>query len=629
VERELSILAALCLLLGCHHSADVRPSPDAGAPVEVIMTPRIYQLFVRTFGNVNLTNQYDGDIKTNGCGKFEDINEAALNRLKDLGATHLWLTGVLRQATLTDYSAVDARLTPDDPDIVKGRAGSPYAIRDYFDVSPDYARDPVHRLEEFQALVRRIHTHGMKAVIDLVPNHVGRSYRSVVKPQLDFGKDDDRTTFFKPSNDFYYLVDPPGAPLLLSYPAGAPPRAGRDGRFIPEDGTSIERTPRATGNNQTSHSPGSTDWYEVIKLNYGYNFVDGTSHYDPLPPSWTKMDAVIEYWQAQGVDGFRCDFSHWVPVEFWRWAIGRARQRGPVYFFAEVYDNPDAAPGYSKAAFIGAGFDALYDGDLYNGVKRIFAGGGSANDLDGLIGTGVRAGHDLRYAENHDERRAASPVTAGDPGNSGFGSTEGGFAVTALLHLLGPDPVLLYNGQEVGEPGLGAEGYGGDDGRTTIFDYWAMPEYAKWVNGHAYDGAGLSDLQRALRRRYASLWSLRQEPAIAQGEFFSLQPANQTAAEYGEQGRWVYAYVRTDPERGQSFLVVVNLSDSRAFQPHLRLTSEALNRARLPHDGATIELNDRLSAFTTRGSGAELLSTGVQVDLPPSTARVLELRAAP
>jgi glycosidase len=629
VERKLSTLVALCFLLGCHHAADVRPVADAGLLAEVNMKPRIYQLFVRTFGNVNLTNQFDGDVTTNGCGQFEDINDAALNGLKDLGATHLWLTGVLRQATLTDYSAVDARLTPDDPDIVKGRAGSPYAIRDYFDVSPDYARDPSHRLEEFQALVRRIHAHGMKAMIDLVPNHVSRSYGSVVKPDLDFGKSDDKTAFFKPANDFYYLVEPPGQPLQLSYPQGAPPRVGRDGRFVPEDGTSLSHTPRATGNNQTSHAPSATDWYEVIKLNYGFNFVDGSTHYDPLPPSWSKMDAVIEYWQAQGVDGFRCDFSHWVPVEFWRWAIARARQRGPVYFFAEVYDNPDAAPGYSKAAFINAGFDALYDGDLYNGVKRIVAGGGAANDLDGLIGAGARAGHNLRYAENHDERRAASPVTAGDPGNSGFGSTEAGFAVTALLHLLGPDPVLLYNGQEVGEPALGAEGFGGDDGRTTIFDYWAMPEFARWVNGHAYDGAALSELQRGLRRRYATLWSLRQEPALAQGEFFSVQSANQTSVEYGEQGRWVYGFLRTDPDRAQSFLIVVNLSASRAYQPHLRLPSEALTRARLPRDAAVIELRDRLSAFSARGSGAELLSTGVQIDLPPSTARVLELRVVP
>lgn len=629
MERKLIALSALCALLGCHHAAEVRPPPDAGAPVEVVMTPRIYQLFVRTFGNVNVRNQYDGDLATNGCGKFEDINDAALNSLKELGATHLWLTGVLRQATLTDYSNVDVRLGPDDPDIVKGRAGSPYAIRDYFDVSPDLATHPAQRLEEFQALVARAHAHGLKVVIDLVPNHVARSYGSVVKPELDFGRGDDRTTFFKPGNDFFYLVDPARQPLQLTYPQGAPARSGLDGRFGPEDGSSVAHTPRATGNNQTSHAPAASDWYEVIKLNYGFNFVDRTTHYDPLPGSWSKVDAVIAYWQGMGVDGFRCDFAHWVPVEFWRWAIARARSRGPAYFFAEVYDNPDAAPGYSKAAFVQAGFDALYDGDLYNGVKRIVASGGSANDLDGLIPTDTRAGHLLRYAENHDERRAASPVTPGDPGNSGFGSTEGGFAVTALLHLLGPDPVLLYNGQEVGEPALGAEGFGGDDGRTTIFDYWAMPELAKWVNNHAYDGAGLSDLQRALRQRYATLWRLRQEPAFAQGLFYSIQSSNNALAEYGEQGRWVYGFLRTEPDRGQTFLVVVNLDPARAYQPRVKLPTEAANRARLPDGAMAITLRDALSPFQAASTGAELRATGVQVDLPPSTARVLELRTSP
>ncbi|MBS2031342.1 MAG: alpha-amylase [Deltaproteobacteria bacterium] len=632
MERRL-ILASAALLLGaCHasHSSANDGGTDAGLP-EVTMSPRIYQLFVRTFGNTNSTNQYDGDINTNGCGKFNDINDAALDSLSKFGVTHIWLTGVIRQATLTDYSTVDPRLAADDPDIVKGRAGSPYAIRDYFDVSPDYASGPTQRMAEFQSLIARIHAHNMKAIIDLVPNHVARSYGSAIKPELDFGASDDKAQFFSPSNNFFYLVDPAGQPLQLSYPQGAPPRAGLDGRFAPEDSSDATRIPRATGNNQTSHTPSATDWYEAIKLNYGFNFVDQSTHYQPTPDTWIKVDAIVAYWQAMGVDGFRCDFAHWVPVDFWKWMIARARARGAVYFFAEAYDSApqDTVPGYSQSAMLNAGFDALYDYQLYNVVKGIFASTNWANDIDAQVPTDARAGHLLRYTENHDERRVASAITQGDPGNSGFGSPQTGFAVTALLHLLGPDPVMIYNGQEVGEPGAGAEGFGGDDGRTTIFDYWSMPEFRKWVNDHAYDGAQLSDDQKALRTQYSALWALRNEPAIADGLFFSQQTLNKVASEYGEQGHWVYSFVRTDPDRGQTFLVIVNLNPASAYSPKVRLTSESLNRAHLPTDSTALTLSDRLSAFSTQDSASDIVNVGVEIDLPPATARVLELKAAP
>ena len=160
--------------------------------------PVIYQLVVRYFGNTNTTNKVNGHIDVNGCGKFADVNAAALTSLKALGVTHIWLTGVLRQATLTSYDELG--LPADNPNIVKGFAGSFYAVRDYFDVCPDNAVDPVQRLLEFEALVSRIHDAGMKAIIDLVPNHVARSYQSVVKPELSFGAHDDQSTFFAPGN---------------------------------------------------------------------------------------------------------------------------------------------------------------------------------------------------------------------------------------------------------------------------------------------------------------------------------------------------------------------------------------------------------------------------------------------
>ena len=199
------------------------------------LKPVIYQFVVRYFGNTNCTNQKNGTLAVNGCGRFEDVSAAALASIRRLGATHIWLTGCVRQATLTDHSGLG--MAPDDSDVVKGIAGSFYAIRDYYDVCPDYARDPANRLKEFDALVRRVHDAGMKAVIDFVPNHVARGYQSVVKPGADFGAGDDTSKFFDPDNHFFYLVEPPGQRLRLPTPTHwNPPGVTFDGEYAREDG---------------------------------------------------------------------------------------------------------------------------------------------------------------------------------------------------------------------------------------------------------------------------------------------------------------------------------------------------------------------------------------------------------
>ena len=141
------------------------------SPAAAATRPVIYQLMVRTFGNTNETRKTNGTLEENGCGKFNDINQAALVSLKQMGFTHVWLTGVLEQASGTAYPDRPA----DAPDILKGIAGSPYAIKDYFDVCPDYAVKPANRLAEFKACVDRCHALGLKVIIDFVPNHVARS----------------------------------------------------------------------------------------------------------------------------------------------------------------------------------------------------------------------------------------------------------------------------------------------------------------------------------------------------------------------------------------------------------------------------------------------------------------------
>lgn len=597
---------------------------------------RIYQLFVRLFGNTNETRRQNGTIAENGVGKFVDINEAAIASIRAMGFTHVWLTGVLQQATTTDYSEYGQ--PADDTDLLKGLAGSPYAIKDYFDVCPDYATNPAARLTEFQELVERLHAEGLKAIIDLVPNHVARSYGSCIRPDCNFGScgcagaGDDITKFFFPHNNFFYLTpDENGPPLRLPTvrdgvalsPTCQLPGAQCDGIF---DG---EKTfGRVTGNNCVSWTPQLHDWYETIKLNYGFDFTDPAksireypnawSPEKPIPDTWRKVDEVIAYWQSLGVDGFRCDMAHMVPPEMHSWAIARARRRQPdVFFMAEAYDNdpakvPGTDPVVSQLNFgrgnvlfdlLNAGFNAVYDAPVYRALKRIYDGSGWANDIDREISDDFICHNSVRYAENHDEVRLAARREWG-----GIGMNVGR-PIAAILYGLSRGPIMLYNGQEVGEPAEGAEGFGGDDARTSIFDYWSMPELTKWVNGHRYDGDSLSPEQKALREFYSRLVNLAGEPAFRDGKFFPLNPANRENAAFGRlpgeeaSGHWLYAFLRYDVSSGQRFLAVANLHPAISFQNvRVLLPGAALKFLDLDQSApdTTLRLMERLGE---RGTG--------------------------
>ncbi|MES2476954.1 MAG: alpha-amylase family glycosyl hydrolase [Verrucomicrobiota bacterium] len=588
--------------------------------------PVIYQLLVRNFGNTNPTRKFNGTLAENGCGKFADIDETALSALREMGFNHVWLTGVLEQASGTAYPNRPA----DPPDILKGIAGSPYAIRDYFDVCPDYAVVPEKRLEEFQALVKRCRTQGLRVIIDFVPNHVARSYQSDVRPGSSFGEGDDRTVFFHRDNHFYYLgADDAGGGPPLRLPTAT--MEGCCGLFAPE--TTFGRV---TGNNSVTWEPSINDWYETVKLNYGHDFRQGrdTSALPgehalatEVPRTWRTMDEILGYWQEMGVDGFRCDMAHMIPMEFWRWAVRRARARQPdVHFSAEAYDGDPAklTEGHVLDALLDAGFDAVYDDPSYKVLMGMHTSGAWANDLDPLTLTGERFHRSLHYAENHDEVRIASPFTWG-----GVGMT-GGRSASAILFAMGCGPVMLYSGQEVGEPAAGASGFSGDDGRTTIFDYGSMPEFCKWVNGGKFDGGKLSPEQKALREWYGDFLRATQSAAFTRGGFYGLNHANAGNPRFGRigeetvSGHWLYAFLRHDAESGDSCLVVVNCHATETLRDvHVHLPQHAwgyLGRAA-----------SKRWKFTDRLAGAwSGISTpdGIALpDLGPSSAMVLEISA--
>jgi glycosidase len=634
--RQVGLLARLLPTLALTLPGTLPAAVNDNAP-----RPVLYQLFLRQFSNTNETRKANGTLAENGVGKFRDLDARALGSLRELGITHLWLLGVPRQATATGYPGIG--LPADDPDLLKGLAGSPFAIRDYFDVCPDYADDPARRLDEFRALLGRIHAAGLKAVIDFVPNHVARSHQSVVKPALSFGAKDDRTRFFAPANNFFYLdgKGPLRLPTVKDGRVISPTCqvvGGCDGLFEGERDHG-----KVTGNNVVSWTPGEGDWYETVKLNYGFDFTKGRhgpKHFPtaaqpdlPIPDTWLKMDAVLAHWQELGVDGFRCDMAHWVPMEFWRWAIQRARQRQPAAFFvAEAYDNDPnkLTDGNVLVALVESGFDAVYDDQSYDILKDLYDGPKWANDLDGVLGAVAPLHQSLRYSENHDEVRLAHPQQWG-----GLGAAVGK-PVSAILFAVGRGPLLLYNGQEVGEPALGIEGFGGDDARTSIFDYWSMPELAKWVNHHRYDGGRLSPAQQALRSWYAHLLRVTTEPAFQRGEFVPLNRGNVNNPRYGRlpgegaSGRWLYAFLRHDPSSRQVFLVVANLHGQTTLR-NVRITLPPEAVATLGGAGTgTLEFEDRLATtapLRVSVTAAALRRTGLDLPpLAPLSAWLLELR---
>ena len=516
----------------------------------------IYQMMVRLFGNKDQTNKHYGSIEENGSGKFNDITDAALDSLKDLGISHVWYTGVIEHATMTDYTSQGVRM--DDPDVVKGRAGSPYAIKDYYDLDPDLAVDVRNRMSEFEALVKRTHNHDLRVIIDFVPNHVARHYISDNDPAgvRDFGADDDISKEFDAKNDFYYI---PGKNFRV--PDGTNP--GGDGFQHPlKDGRYDEYPAKATGNNVFSEAPGINDWFETVKLNYGIDYRNRTNHFDPIPPVWIKMRDVLAYWTRKDVDGFRCDMAEEVPVEFWSWVIPEIKKLNPdIIFIAEAYNSQ------KYGSFLTTGkFDFLYDKvGLYDGLKKLIRNEPHADvkDITHVWSTESRgfSSRMLRFLENHDEERIASPAFAGNPWYA-----KPAMVVSATLS---SGPVMIYFGQESGEPGLGNAGFAGQNNRTTIFDYWGVPEHQKWMNGGAFDGKLLSEDQHYLRGFYRTLLnSVRSEDALRKGEFLELTDQENFSNRN-------YAFLRFTNE--QRALVVANFERDRVLESTIKLPQAFLN----------------------------------------------------
>lgn len=516
------------------------------------MRPVIYQIFTRLYGNKTKNNKPNGTLQENGSAKMNDITATKLQRISRMGFTHVWFTGLIEHATQTDQTAFG--ISKDHPAVVKGKAGSPYAIKDYYDIDPDLAVSVPDRMKEFKALLNRTHKAGLKMVIDFVPNHVARHYHSDAAPKgvEDLGEKDDTTKGFDPQNNFYYL---PGQQLRTDF-----------ARSAAQTEPYVELPAKATGNDCFNASPSRNDWYETVKLNYGIDYQGGrATHFSPTPSTWKKMTDILLFWAEKGVDAFRCDMAEMVPTAFWSHAVAAVKKEHPdVLFIGEVY-NPAQYRDY-----LAAGFDYLYDKvGLYDTLRAIVCGNASASCITSCWqATDDIKEHMLHFLENHDEQRIASAYFAGN--------AEKAKPALAAGALMSPGAYMVYAGQEIGEAGMDAEGFSGNDGRTTIFDYW-NPASLQKLTAPAFEKK-LTPEEAALYDYYQKILTLcNSRKAFAQGGFFDLQYANY-GRDYGYNCDRQYSFLRHFGR--EVYLVAVNFAPA-SVQVGIKIPSHAFDVLKL------------------------------------------------
>ncbi len=544
----------------------------------------IYQLLPRLFGNNKKKPIINGDIHKNDCGKFSDITEKAIQEIKKLGITHIWYTGILRHASTTNYPKIPAQ----DSCIIKGKAGSPYAITDYYDVSPDLAVDVENRMNEFDELMSRTRNADLKTIIDFIPNHVSRDYKSTKKQKgtVDLGTKDNSSTHFNAQNNFYYL---PNESLKLNFC----------------ENQKYQETPaKVSGNDCFNPQPNINDWYETIKLNYGVDVQDNNNkHFSPTPNTWFRMLEILQFWTKKGVDGFRCDMVEMVPVEFWEWVIPQIKEINPkIIFIGEVY-QPHLYESYIKQGK----FDYLYDKvDLYDKLKQVMRGESPASEISNVWKSlnGLDE-YMLRFLENHDEQRIPSTDFASDARKA-----IPAMLLSATMH---QGPIMTYFGQEFGENNTTESGFSGNDGRTTIFDYWTVPSIQRWRGKTAYSGKSLSAEEKNLRKEYQKILKLSiSHPAIIHGQFYDLMWANRNNHRF--YNNHIYTYFRNYKEK--RLLFVLNFSDTDLNQ-NIIIPGHALEFANKKINHLKdIRFINIFSQQEIRLSYHHIINDGMAVDIP-------------
>ncbi len=620
----LKSLIIFACLFGCKTETKETLKPEENT-TDMKKKEVVYQVFTRLFGNTNTTNKPWGTLKENGVGKFNDFTDKALSEIKDLGVTHIWYTGVPHHDVITDYTAYG--ISNDDPDVVKGRAGSPYAVKDYYNVNPDLAENVNNRLQEFQALIERTHKAGLKVIIDIVPNHVARNYQSLTNPvgTTDFGAEDDTTVTYAVNNNFYYN---PGESFKVPEwqnvykPLGGENHPLADGKF--------DETPtKWTGNGSRASQPEATDWYETVKVNYGVS-PDGKKDFDELPSgfenednktyfdfwkdktvpnSWIKFKDIAMYWIDKGVDGFRYDMAEMVPVEFWSYMNSHIKMVNPdAFLLAEVY-NPSLYRDYIKKGKM----DYLYDKvQLYDTLKHVMQGHGKTDNIPPILNDLSDIEHHmLHFLENHDEQRIASPDFAGSADKGKPAMVVSATSTTA--------PTMVYFGQEFGEPGAEDLGFG-DPTRTSIFDYGSVPSMVRWVNDKNFDGGQSTKEELELRDFYKRLLNFTINSSALMGDYQDIHLYNQQNTEWYNDK--VLSFVRWSND--EKLIIISNFNAENSYGFDLQLPDDLVEKWQLQNKD--YQLSDQLYKEYSPTLKVENGKARVRVDLKPLESFILKLK---
>ncbi|CAM2761583.1 Glycosidase [Flavobacterium succinicans] len=616
----LFLVASALLVVGCK-SKDLKMNAE-NKPTEHQHKKVVYQVFTRLFGNTNTTNKPWGTIEENGVGKFNDFTDKALHEIKDLGVTHIWYTGVPHHAVIKDYTAFG--ISNDDPDVVKGRAGSPYAVKDYYNVNPDLAVNPANRLAEFEALIARTHKAGMQVIIDIVPNHIARKYKGKSNPKgvRDFGADDDVSVEYKRDNNFYYIPN-----TRFEVPDAPKPLNGENHPLA--DGKFEEFPAKWTGNGSRLAKPDKNDWYETIKVNYGIR-PDGSKDFPTLPEgfdkkdykehfafwadknvpsSWVKFKDIALYWIAKGVDGFRYDMAEMVPYEFWSYMNSAIKMAKPTSFLmAEVY-NPKEYRNYLHLGKM----DYLYDKvETYDKLKDIIQGRSWPDELSSIQYNMVDIEHHmLKFLDNHDEQRLSSPEFAR--------TAERGKPLMVVSTTLSSAPTMIYFGQEVGEPGKEDAGFG-THSRTSIFDYIGVPHHQRWINNGKFDGGQLSSSEKDLRDFYKRLLNFSLKSSALMGSFQEIQGANRNIVQGYDKD--LYTFTRwSDTEK---LIIIANFSSEVSSTYEMKVPADLLQKWNVK-DGSYTLVDQLYGKFKTELKVSNGVGTAA-ITIAPSESFVLKLQ---
>ncbi|HPW98165.1 MAG TPA: alpha-amylase family protein [Flavobacterium sp.] len=624
MKKHAQLLLVVTILSASFTQAQNKPNMTQVLPESKPKKAVVYQVFTRLFGNKNTTNKPWGTIEENGVGKFNDFTDKALQEIKKLGVTHVWFTGVPHHDVIRDYTKYG--ISNDDPDVVKGRAGSPYAVKDYYNVNPDLAVNPAKRLQEFEALIKRAHANGLKVIIDIVPNHIARNYHSLSNPKgvKDFGADDDTSVEYKRNNNFYYI---PGKAFEVPTSDTYKPLNGEKNPLI--DGKFKEFPAKWTGNGSREAKPDINDWYETVKVNYGikpdgskdfpelpegFDKKDFKAHYEywqgkDVPDSWKKFRDIALYWTKKGVDGFRYDMAEMVPYEFWSYMNAAIKmQDSDAFLLAEVY-NPKEYRNYINLGLM----DYLYDKvETYDHLKAVIQGNALPDALSDIQSNMIDIEHHmLHFLDNHDEQRLASAAFAGTP--------EKGKPLMVISATISTSPTMIYFGQEVGEPGNEDAGFGKPT-RTSIFDYIGVPHHQRWMNGGKFDGGQLTESEKALRDFYARLLNFTIKSSAMMGKYQEIQTVNRNETKEYDPG--LYSFVRWDNK--EKLIIIANCSWVTTSHVDLIVPEDIIEKWNL-NDGdykVTDQLyNHEISTLEVKGGRGI-----IKVKIKPSESFIFKLQ---